>query len=211
MKTVTHKRSYYIINGLTLYRVVAAPVLLVLLFKEEYQLFKWLLLLSFFTDFIDGYLARKFKVTSVIGTRLDSIGDDLTVLVAMIGLFKTNLSFVKEYQIYFIILFILFLVQVVFAWVRYRKMTSFHTYLAKLAAFAQGVFLLLVFFLDKPLLFLFYPAVLLTFMELIEEIIIVALLPRWRTNVKGLYWVLRNKKGGQLEKTTGTSSGNMHV
>lgn len=198
MKTVTHKRSYYIINGITLYRVIAAPVLLVLLFKEEYQLFKWLLLLSFFTDFIDGYLARKFKVTSVIGTRLDSIGDDLTVLVAMIGLFKINPSFIKEQQVYLIVLFILFLAQACFAFIRYRKMTSFHTYLAKLAAFAQGIFLLLVFFLDRPMMFLFYAAVLVTFLELVEEIIIVALLPRWQTNVRGLYWVLKRRKAGHF-------------
>ena len=199
MKTVTHKRSYYIINGITLYRVIAAPLLLVLLFKEEYLLFKWLLLLSFFTDFIDGFLARKFKVSSVLGTRLDSIGDDLTVLVAVIGLLKTNFSFVKEQQVFFIILFILFLVQVTFSLIRYRKLTSFHTYLAKLAAFAQGVFLLLAFFLDKPLLPLFYAAVLITFLELVEEIIIVAILPSWKTNVKGLYWVLKNKKKGSLK------------
>lgn len=199
MKTAAHKRSYYVINGITLYRVIAAPVLLVLLFREEYELFKWLLLLSFFTDFIDGFLARKFKVTSVLGTKLDSIGDDLTVLVAMIGLFKTNASFVKEQQLFFIILFILFLVQVFSALVRYRKLTSFHTYLAKLAALAQGVFLLLAFFLDKPVYLLFYTAVVITFLELIEEIILVYLLPVWHANVKGLYWVLTNKKNSQMK------------
>jgi CDP-diacylglycerol--glycerol-3-phosphate 3-phosphatidyltransferase len=194
MKTVAHTRSYYIINGITLYRVIAAPVLLVLLFKEEYVLFKWLLLLSFFTDFIDGYLARKFKVTSVLGTRLDSVGDDLTVLVAMAGLFRINTSFIKEQQWFLIILFVLFLVQAIAAFLRYSKMTSFHTYLAKLAAFAQGIFLLLSFFLDRPVLLLFYAAFLITLFELIEEIIIVCILPQWETNVKGLYWVLRKQK-----------------
>lgn len=194
MKTGTHKTSYYVINGITLYRVIAAPVLLGLLLEGYYDLFKWLLLLSFFTDFIDGFLARKFKVTSVIGTRLDSIGDDLTVLVAMIGLVKMRPVFVKEQLVFFIILFILFLVQVSLALFRYRKLTSFHTYLAKLAAFAQGIFLLLAFFLEQPLMILFYAAVLITFLELVEEIMMVALIPRWRTNLKGLYWVLKNKR-----------------
>ncbi len=194
MKTVTHKPSYYVINGITLYRVIAAPILLGLLLEGYYNLFKWLLLLSFFTDFIDGFLARKFKVTSVIGTRLDSIGDDLTVLVAMIGLVKMRPVFVKEQLVFFVILFILFLIQVSLALFRYRKLTSFHTYLAKLAAFAQGIFLLLAFFLDEPLMILFYAAVLITFLELVEEIMMVALIPRWRTNLKGLYWVLKNKR-----------------
>lgn len=199
MKTVRYKPSYYIINGITLYRVIAAPFLLALLLEGYHDLFKWLLLLSFFTDFIDGFLARKFKVTSVVGTKLDSIGDDLTVLVAMIGLVKLRPAFVKEQMVFFVILFILFLVQVSLALYRYRKLTSFHTYLAKLAAFAQGVFLLLAFFLDQPIMILFYAAVLITFLELVEEIMMVALIPRWRTNLKGLYWVLKNKRRKKLK------------
>ena len=30
--------------------------------------------------------------------------------------------------------------------------------------------------------------------ELMEEIILVILLPAWETNVKGLYWVIRKKR-----------------
>ena len=194
MKTTAHKISYYIINGITLYRVLAAPFLLFILFKEEYEIFKWLLLVSFFTDFIDGFLARKFKVTSVIGTRLDSLGDDLTVLVAVIGLYKTHPVFIKEQLVFFIVLFLLFIVQVSLAFMRYKRLTNFHSYLAKLAAFAQGVFLLLAFFFDGPAMFLFYAAVLITFLELVEEIILVGLLPRWKTNIKGIYWVLKKRK-----------------
>jgi phosphatidylglycerophosphate synthase len=188
-----HKQAWYVINGITLYRIVTAPFLLILLFKGHYDIFKWLLAVSFFTDMIDGYLARKYKVTSVMGTRLDSIGDDLTVLVAMVGLFVMKPEFIKEEKLVFIILFALFLVQVSYAFIRYKKMTGFHTYFAKAAALLQGVFLLLVFFTDEPNIFLFYAAVIITMLQLIEEIILVALLPKWETNVRGLYWVLRNK------------------
>jgi len=190
-----HKQAWYVINGITLYRIVAAPFLLFLLFKGRYDIFRWLLAVSFFTDLIDGFLARKFKVTSVMGTRLDSIGDDLTVLVAMIGLFVIKPEFIKQEKILFIILFVLFLVQVSYAFIRYKKMTGFHTWLAKTAALLQGVFLLLVFFTDEPNLYLFYAAAIITILQLIEEIIIVGLLPKWETNVKGLYWVLKNKTG----------------
>lgn len=188
-----HKQAWYVINGITLYRIVAAPFLLFLLFKGQYNIFRWLLAVSFFTDLIDGFLARKFKVTSVMGTRLDSIGDDLTVLVAMIGLFVMKPEFIKQEKTVFIILFVLFLFQVSYAFIRYKKMTGFHTYLAKTAALLQGVFLLLVFFTDEPNLNLFYAAAIITILQLTEEIIIVGLLPKWETNVKGLYWVLKNK------------------
>ena len=193
MKTDTHKQAWYVINGITLYRVIAAPFLLVLLFTKHYEIFKWLLGVSFFTDMIDGYLARKFKVTSILGTKLDSIGDDLTVLVGLIALFVLKLEFIKQHIIILIILLALFLVQTTYAFIRYRKMTNFHTYLAKTAALLQGVFLILVFFTEEPSLILFYAATIVTMLELTEEIILVNSLPQWKANVKGIYWVLKNK------------------
>ena len=194
MNTSTHKQAWYIINGITLYRIVAAPFLLVLVFTGQYDIFKWLLGVSFFTDLIDGFLARKYKVTSILGTRLDSIGDDLTVLVAVIALFVTKIEFIKEQKIIFIILLALFLVQTIYAFIRYGKSTSFHTWLAKTAALLQGVFLLLTFFSEEPNFIFFYAAAIITILELIEETILVRLLPTWQTNVKGIYWVLKMKK-----------------
>lgn len=194
MKATAHKLSYYVINGITLYRIIAAPVLLIFLFTEHYNIFKWLLGVSFFTDLIDGFLARRFKVASVLGTKLDSIGDDLTVLVAMIALFVTKPEFIIQQKIIFILLAILFVIQVSYAFIRYKKMTNFHTYLAKAAAILQGVFLLLVFFTGKPIMLLFYAAAFITILELIEEILLVYLLPNWKTNVRGLFFVIKNKK-----------------
>jgi CDP-diacylglycerol--glycerol-3-phosphate 3-phosphatidyltransferase len=194
IKTNTHKQAWYIINGITLYRIIAAPGLLVLLFTKQYDIFKWLLGVSFFTDLIDGYLARKFKVTSILGTKLDSIGDDLTVLVGLTALFVLKAEFIKQHIIIFIILLALFLVQTTYALIRYRKMTNFHTYLAKTAALFQGVFLILVFFTEEPSLILFYAATIITTLELTEEIILVNLLPQWKTNVKGIFWVLKNNE-----------------
>ena len=73
-------------------------------------------------------------------------------------------------------------------------MTNFHTYLAKTAALLQGIFLILVFFTEEPILILFYAATIITMLELAEEIILVRMLPHWRANVKGVYWVLRNQE-----------------
>ncbi|HET9432853.1 MAG TPA: CDP-alcohol phosphatidyltransferase family protein, partial [Chitinophagaceae bacterium] len=194
LKETTHKQAWYVINGITLYRIVAAPILLILIFTGQFDIFKWLLGISFFTDLIDGFLARKYKVASVLGTRLDSIGDDLTVLVGVIALFVTKMEFIKEQKFVFIVFLLLFLVQTTYALIRYGKITNFHTWLAKTAALLQGVFLLLAFFTDEPNLVLFYAAAIITILELIEEIILVRLLPDWETNVKGIYWVLKKRR-----------------
>lgn len=188
-----NKTSYRIVNGITIYRILAAPVLFYLAFSLQLNIFKWLLPISYFTDLIDGFLARKLKVTSVMGSRLDSIGDDLTVLASLTGLAIFRPEFIIDQKPILIVLFSLFLIQIILAFIRYHKTTSFHTYFAKAAAIFQGTFLILIFLIPKPLLGLFYIAAGITFLELIEEIILVLLLPKWEINIKGLYWIIYKK------------------
>ena len=183
----------HIVNSITLYRLVAAPVLLALALTNSMDIFKWMIAVSFFTDAIDGWLARKFKVTSILGARLDSIGDDLTVFAGILAIILQKPEFLRSQAGSIALLIILFLVQTIAALVRYRKTTSFHTYLAKAAAIFQGVFLILFFFLPHPLYSVFYAAVIITALELIEETIMVILLPEWRANVKGVFWIAKSK------------------
>lgn len=188
------KTSYYIINGITVYRLVASFFLLYLVFTGQTGIFKWMLAISFFTDAIDGFLARRYKVTSIMGARLDSIADDLTILVAVIGVFRLKPEFVQQELVLIIVLLALLVVQTVMALIRYGKISSFHTYLAKLAAVLQGSFLILLFFLPEVPLTLFYIASVVTLLEIAEEMILVVILPEWKANVHGLYWALKERK-----------------
>jgi CDP-diacylglycerol--glycerol-3-phosphate 3-phosphatidyltransferase len=186
--------SYIAINSITFYRLVASALLLYFVLERQYVLFKWFLAISFFTDAIDGYLARRFKVVSVLGAKLDSMADDLTVLVGMVGLYFFKRDFLTQNAIFIFILLGLFMVQVGLALIRYRRLTSFHTLSAKVAAVVQGSFLILVFFLPQPPLLLFYAAVAVTAIDLIEEIILVLLLPEWNVDIKGIYWAMKEKR-----------------
>jgi len=192
-----HRPASYIINGITFYRLMAAPFLLYLVLSNNMEVFKWMLAVSFFTDAIDGWLARRFNVTSIFGAKLDSIADDMTVLAGIIGIIVLKPGFIREQIIPVAVLLGLFILQITFALFRYRKTTSFHTYLAKAAAISQGIFLILLFFLPEPIYFLFYLTVFVTAADLLEEILLVALLPEWKANVKGIYWVLRAKRDKQ--------------
>ncbi|MGZ8557483.1 MAG: CDP-alcohol phosphatidyltransferase family protein [Chitinophagaceae bacterium] len=188
-----HKRSYYIVNGITLYRLLAAPFLALLIINQRPDLFKWMLAISFLTDAVDGYLARRYGVSSILGSKLDSIADDLTIVVAIIGIIVFKPEFIGHETTFIILLLTLYIVQTALALVRYRRITSFHTYAAKVAAILQGIFLLLLFFLPDPVYILFYITALVTAIDLAEEIILVLILPKWEADVKGLYWVVRRK------------------
>ena len=188
------KPAVRIVNLITLYRIVTFPLLVHLVLTREEDIFKWLLLASFVTDAIDGFIARRFQATSILGSKLDSIGDDLTVLAATVGLFVFHFDFIRREAVILIVLFVLFLTQVGLSFYRYGKISTFHTYLAKTAAVATAIFLLSVFFLDHVNDLLFYLSALITGIELIEEIILAAMLRDYQTNVKGLYWVMKGKK-----------------
>lgn len=185
-----NKTSYRIINGITFYRLAAMPFLLLLLFTDHLTAFKWGLLLSFFTDAIDGFLARYFKIVSVLGAKLDSIGDDLTVATGIIGIVVLDRQFLTEQMFYVVILLLLYIVQIGAALIRYGKTTSFHTWLAKIAAVLQGLFLLSFFFWGT-VYWLFYAVVVFTALDLAEEIVMVFMLREYHTDVKGIYQALK--------------------
>jgi CDP-diacylglycerol--glycerol-3-phosphate 3-phosphatidyltransferase len=187
--------SYYIINAITMYRLVSAPFLLLLAAMGQHEWFKWLIAFSFFTDAIDGPLSRKYKVTSIFGSRLDSVADDATVLVSTIALWIIQPHFFSDNWMIVAGLLALFGIQSVAALIAYKKVTSFHTYLAKTAAVAQAGFFIAAFFSLEFSQGLFVLATVITAAQLLEEIILVILLPEWKTDVKGLYWVLRSKDG----------------
>ena len=189
--------SYKIVNGITIYRLLAAPLLVVLILTGRTEEFKWLLALSFLTDAIDGYLSRRYKVTSILGSKLDSIADDLTITAAIVGILVFKPELIRHELVLVGVLLGLFILQATVALIRYRKMTSFHTYMAKIAAVSQGIFLIMLFFLPEPPYAAFYIATIITIFDLLEEIILVLILPRWQANVKGLYWL--NKKTNQKD------------
>ena len=188
------KRAFYLVNAVSIYRLMAAPLLVILALTGFYDAFKWLLPVSFFTDMADGYLARKYKVSSKFGSFLDSIADDLTVIAGIVGLFAWKMDFIRENKVIVIALLALLVIQNVIALIKYKKLSSFHTYGAKLSALFQGVFLILMFLLPEPVYPLFYAAVIISALDLIEEIIMVILIPKWVTDVKGLYWVFKNRE-----------------
>lgn len=180
-----------LVNSITLYRLFASFALLYFIVINDLTVFKWMLLVSFFTDAIDGFLARKFKVTSIMGSKFDSIADDLTILMAVIGVFEFKPGFISHEKLLVITLLGLYLIQSILALLRYGKISSFHTYLAKFAAIAQGLFLILLFFSPQWPLELFRIAAVLTILDLLEEIILVSMLAKWQTDVKGIYWVIK--------------------
>lgn len=186
-------KNFNIADWFSFYRIAAAPFLLLLIWLNQRELFTWFLLASYSTDMIDGFLARKLKITSPRGSQLDSFGDQITLLIGLLGLLVFEFDFIQQNYILIIIAFIPYLIQMLIAYTKYGKATAFHTYLAKISAFAQGVFILWSLFF-APMYWLFYFMIVLGFLETIEEIILIFMHDEWASDIKGIYWALKDKR-----------------
>jgi len=192
-------KNYNIADWFSFYRIAAAPFLLILLWLDNRELFTWLLLISYCTDMIDGFLARKLKIASARGSQLDSLGDQLTFLIGLAGLFSFEINFIKENYLIILIALIPYVIQVLIAYKKYGKATAFHTYLAKLSAFIQGVFILWALFFS-PVYWLFYFMIVLGLLETLEEITLIFMHKNWVSDVKGIYWALHKKRNNTTEE-----------
>ena len=77
-------------NKLTIFRVILIPFFVVLLLFDITAYDKWIALAIFIvaslTDFLDGYIARKYNLVTNFGKFMDPLADKLLVCSAMICL-----------------------------------------------------------------------------------------------------------------------------
>lgn len=176
-----------IVNILTVYRIIITPFLIVLLFQES-PAFKWFLMSAFITDALDGFLARRFKVTTRLGAKMDSVADDCLFVLSVASVIYLYPQILFE-NLYIILgLICIFLVKMLLLYVKHDKFISgLHTYLTKTAAFMQAVFFLhCIFFQPEDVLF--YVMVSTTMLAMVEEIIIICSFKELRPDTKGLFF-----------------------
>ena len=83
----------YIPNILTASRLVFTPIVIFLGLTNHYKILIAVAMIIAFTDFLDGYLARKWGVVSELGARLDVIGDKMLAIGLLLILIIKNHAF----------------------------------------------------------------------------------------------------------------------
>lgn len=76
-------------NFLTVLRILAVPVFVMLLIEPSPQMGVWamgIFVIASFTDWLDGYIARLYDAQSILGTLLDPLADKILVMSALVML-----------------------------------------------------------------------------------------------------------------------------
>jgi CDP-diacylglycerol--glycerol-3-phosphate 3-phosphatidyltransferase len=179
-------------NALSAARIGATPLLGYFAAVGEGQSFTWLLVPALLSDVADGFIARRFGYTSRLGAQLDSIGDALLFFAAVAGVAAFHPGLLREHALAGLLLVGAWLVEIGASLLRYRRLSSFHTYASKVAGALLGFMIGVLFVFGLPPA-LFYMAVSASLAASAEELVLIALLPQWRSDVGGLYWVLRER------------------
>jgi CDP-diacylglycerol--glycerol-3-phosphate 3-phosphatidyltransferase len=177
-------------NGISAARLAATPVLLGAAVGQREALFQWLLLSCLLSDILDGLIARAFQLSSRLGAFLDSTADMLVTLIAFYGVYVFRWDAIKPHRFALCWIAGLYVLEAGAALYRYGRISSFHTLLVRISAYLQGIFVMSLFFWGF-IGWMFGIMLAVTIAAYAEELVLVALLAEWKTDVRGLYWVLR--------------------
>jgi phosphatidylglycerophosphate synthase len=166
-------------------RLVLAPVLLALAWTAHGKAFVACLAVSLATDVADGQLARRFGSAALRGAVLDSRADLATYMSLPVAAWWLRADFVRAECAWLAVAVGAYVVPVAMGYAKFGRLTSYHTRLARLSAYAGGASALVVFAGGPALPFRISTALLVV--AEIEEIAITAVLPAWRANVRSLH------------------------
>lgn len=184
-------------NLLSFYRLLAFPVALYFIFQRAEFIFVTLLIINLITDILDGFIARRFHLETKFGARLDSIADVGTYILALTGVLVFKWDDFATHAFSFFTFLGLFVLANILSLIKFSRMPSMHLYSWKIGGYLQGAFFftLFVFGFITPFYYIMITWGILAFLE---HIVIQLIIPQMGINLKGLYWVLKNKKNGRL-------------
>ena len=77
-------------NSITLIRIAVTPIILFLTFNNQLVIVCILIFISSFSDWLDGYIARRFNQFSRLGELLDPISDRIYILTLLFIVYYIN-------------------------------------------------------------------------------------------------------------------------
>lgn len=171
-------------NVISALRILMAPILALLAFRGWGPAFTILLTASLLSDALDGYLARLLDQRTPLGAQLDSWGDFLTVLVYPGAAAWLQPALLKQNALWVTVALLAYFSPIVFGFLKYGRLTSYHTRLMTLSAYLMGGAAVAFFagWSDLPL----HVACIVLVVAEAEEISISATLPVWQANVRDL-------------------------
>src|SRR6266511_1580427 len=136
-----HRRKSTVLNlpnALSIGRLALVPVLFWLAWNGRPRVFLVCLGASLTSDFLDGLLARMLNQSTELGAKLDTWADLATTLSLPACAWLLWPEIIRREAIFLIAPLGTYFAALLFGLVKYRRLTSYHTWAGKVAAFLLG-------------------------------------------------------------------------
>jgi len=182
-------RAFNLPNLVSSIRIGLAPVLVYFAINQMEAWFLGVLLFSGFTDILDGFLARTLNQITALGAHLDSWGDFAIYSTMAICAWILWPGIVEREMLYFAMIIASFSIPVAIGLIKFRGLTSYHTWSVKVAVAVTftGYVLLFAELSQWP----FVLASLVCVYAGIEEILITLTMNRERVNVSSIWAAMK--------------------
>jgi phosphatidylglycerophosphate synthase len=179
-------------TALTVFRLLSAPVLMVLAYLGQERYFLWLAIAALLSDVLDGALARRLGASSETGRLLDSWADLLIALVAFAGATLLWPDTMREEAGYFALVLAALVIPNAWGLLRFRRLLGYHTVSAKASGVLLAVGAVALFTGLTPVIFR-----LAAFVELAvaaEYVAISLITPEWTGEMKSAWHAWRHRR-----------------
>jgi CDP-diacylglycerol--glycerol-3-phosphate 3-phosphatidyltransferase len=139
---------------------------------EARLLFVALLGAAYLTDQLDGYLCRRYGLSTPFGAKLDRVADDLLMLNTVGWVYLLRPELFRGYWPILAVLLLGFAVSVGLQYARFRRKIPFHLYAGKASNWAIGLFAAHTLLFGPAAWFVYAMAGLVSY-ALLEEIVLV--------------------------------------
>ncbi len=179
-------------NFLSGLRLALTPFLLATAWFEQVYLFLAILVFAFILDAIDGPIARRLHQVSKLGSKLDSWADFFVYIIFAVGAWLLWPEIIMRELVFILLVVASIVFPVLTGLIKFKKITSYHTWMVKLAAVSTAPTAIWVF-IGGPAL-PFYIATAICVVAGLEEMMISIVLNEPYSDVRSLLHVLKKKK-----------------
>ena len=152
--------------------------------KSFQKFFLAFFIVGFFSDFLDGFIARRVgHIPRIVGV-LDGYADITLYISTLYFLLKNYSDSLRKYRYYVFGLIGLILISWLFCYLKFGKLTSYHPYSAKLFGISIFLFVAGIYILKKGI---FFPLLIIFgLLNISEEIAITYVMPYYRVSISSI-------------------------
>ncbi len=121
------------------------------------------------------------------------MGDNLTYVLAITGILMFKSEEIYPHLFSFFTFIALAVVMNIMSLIKFKRFSSFHLFSFKFGGYIQGLFFITLFFLGFFEIF-YYIMIFWAIFSCLEHIVIQLLIPEMRSDIKGIYWVLKKQQ-----------------